>query len=198
MFSNSKKYSVYQIISFFGGFTIIFFSTSIVLSYEENFVRNVNERIQSIASGKLKFNKTSYDVEKIRYSTPNTDLIVPQTSSKFYETISPKTIVKLRFSPIYYSQKKFGKQIIRGTYASNSKGRYRSFNADTNGIKRFCNTNATTHFCIREGETTIRYMGNTPRRHARELDISDKNIFHKRNQSKKFAQQLLKQSNRWK
>ena len=119
-----------------------------------------------------------------------------EKTSKNYETISPKQLIKLRFSPLYYQQKKFGKEIKRGTYASNSKGRAKSFNIDTNGIKRFCNTNATTHFCIREGNSTIRYMGNTPRKHARELDFSDKNIFHKRQESKKFAQQLLKQPNR--
>ena len=85
---------------------------------------------------------------------------------------------------------------MRGTYASNAKGTYKSFNVNTNGVKKFCNTNATTHFCIREGETSIRYMGNTPRKHARTLDWSDKNIFHKRIESKNFAEQLLKQSNR--
>ena len=169
-----------------------------VLAFEENEIRKINMRVKSIASGNLKFDKSSYSYENTRVSTPNQELLTPQKSSKYYETISPKTIVKLRFSPLYYQQKKFGKQIIRSTYASNSKGSYKSFNVDTNGVKRFCNTNATTHFCIREGETTIRYMGNTPRRHARELDYSDKNIFHKRKESNKFAQQLLKQSNRLK
>jgi len=177
-------------------FAIIFISSAYALAYDENDIRNVNERIQSITSGKIKLDKSAYSVASVRYSSPNPELLIPQSSSKNYETISPKRLIKLRFSPLYYQQKKFGKQIIRGTYASNSKGRAKSFNVDTNGIKRFCNTNATTHFCIREGATTIRYMGNTPRKHARELDFSDKNIFHKRQESKKLAQQLLKQPNR--
>ena len=179
-------------------FTFVFFLPKQVLPYDENEIRKINLRVQSIASGKLKFEKSSYSIAKTRFSTPSQELITPQRSSKHYETISPKTIVKLRFSPSYYQQKKYGKQIIRSTYASNSRGRYKSFNVDTNGVKRFCNTNATTHFCIREGATNIRYMGNTPRRHARELDWSDKNIFHKRKESNKFAQQLLKQSHRLK
>lgn len=174
----------------------IIISSAYALAYDENYIRNVNERVQSITSGKIKLNKSAYSVASVRYSSPNPELLIPQSTSKNYETISPKRLIKLRFSPLYYQQKKFGKQIKRGTYASNSKGRAKSFNIDTNGIKRFCNTNATTHFCIREGATTIRYMGNTPRKHARELDFSDKNIFHKRQESKKFAQQLLKQPNR--
>ena len=174
----------------------IIISSAYALAYDENYIRNVNERVQSITSGKIKLNKSAYSVASVRYSSPNPELLIPQSTSKNYETISPKRLIKLRFSPLYYQQKKFGKQIKRGTYASNSKGRAKSFNVDTNGIKRFCNTNATTHFCIREGATTIRYMGNTPRKHARELDFSDKNIFHKRQESKKFAQQLLKQPNR--
>ena len=195
MFLSVKYYRFKQFISVIL-IWIILISSTYVLAYDENYIRNVNNRVQSIASGKLKFDKSSYSVSSIKLSTPNPELLIPQPTSKNYETISPSTLVKLRFSPLYYQQKKFGKQIIRGTYASNSKGRAKSFNADTNGIKRFCNTNATTHFCIREGATTIRYMGNTPRKHARELDFSDKNIFHKRQQSKKFARQLLKQPNR--
>ena len=187
---NYRFQSISPIIIFF------FISNSYILAYDENYIRNVNDRVQSIARGKLKLDKSSYSVESVRFSTPNPKLLTPQSPSKNYETISPNTLIKLRFSPLYYQQKKFGKQIIRGTYASNSRGRAKSFNVDTNGIKRFCNTNATTHFCIREGANTIRYMGNTPRKHARELDFSDKNIFHKRQESKKFAQQLLKQPNR--
>ena len=190
-----KNYRYLQLISIIL-FAIISICPAYALAYDENYIRNVNERVQSIASGKIKLDKSSYSVANIRFSTPNPGLLKPQSTSKNYETISPKKLIKLRFSPLYYQQKKFGKEIKRGTYASNSKGRAKSFNIDTNGIKRFCNTNATTHFCIREGNSTIRYMGNTPRKHARELDFSDKNIFHKRQESKKFAQQLLKQPNR--
>jgi len=195
MFLYKKNYR-YQRISSVVIFAIIFLNFNVVIAYDENYDRNVNKRVQSIASGKIKLNKSSYSLESVRFSTPNPELLTPQPSSKNYETISPNTLIKLRFSPIYYQQKKFGKQIIRGTYASNSKGRAKSFNVNTNGVKRFCNTNATTHFCIREGANTIRYMGNTPRKHARDIDFSDKNIFHKRQESKKFAQQLLKQPNR--
>ena len=192
---NIKKY-LYRQITLFLGIGLILFAPKYTLADEEKFIRNVNERVRSIANGKIKFKKSLYSIEKVRFSTPNQELIAPQNSSKYYETISPKTLVKLRFSPLYYQQKKFGKQIVRGTYASNAKGTYKSFNVNTNGVKKFCNTNATTHFCIREGENTIRYMGNTPRRHPREVDFSDKNIFHKGKESKKLAQQLLKQSDR--
>ncbi len=195
MFLGIKYNRLHEFFSFIL-FAILFESSGFVLANDESHSRNVNKRVQSIASGKLKLDKSSYSVARVRFSTPNPELLTPQSSSKNYETISPKTLVKLRFSPLYYQQKKFGKQIIRGTYASNSKGRAKSFNVDTNGVKRFCNTNATTHFCIREGANTIRYMGNTPRKHARNIDFSDKNIFHKRQESKNFAQQLLKQSNR--
>ena len=195
MFLFKKNYRFDNLIAIIL-YAIISISYDYALAYDENYIRNVNERLQSIASGKIKLDKSSYSVASIRFSTPNPALLLPQSTSKNFETISPKKLIKLRFSPLYYQQKKFGKQIKRGTYASNSKGRAKSFNIDTNGIKRFCNTNATTHFCIREGMTTIRYMGNTPRKHAREIDYSDKNIFHKRQESKKFAQQLLKQPNR--
>ena len=195
MFYFKGNYRLQQIFLVLG-IMLIFLSYTSISAYEENRIREINARVKLIANGKLKFDKSAYSVANVRFSSPNPEFLTPQSSSKYYETISPKTLVKLRFSPMYYQQKKFGKQIIRGTYASNSKGRYKSFNVDTNGIKRFCNTNATTHFCIREGKTTIRYMGNTPRKHSREVDWSDKNIFHKRKESKKFTTQLLKQSNR--
>ena len=177
-------------------FTLIFISSAYVLAYDEEQVRNTNERVQLIAKGEIKLDKSPYSVANVRFSSPNPELLTPPPASKYYETISPKKLIKLRFPPQHYRQKKFGKQKIRQTYASDTKGRGVSFNKDINGVKRFCNTNATTHFCNREGETTIRYMGNTPRRHSREIDYRDKNIFHKKLESEKFTQQLLKQPKR--
>lgn len=189
---NNRFSSLYTIIIF----TLIFISSAYVLAYDKKHARNTNQRLQSIAKGELKLDKSSYSVANVRFSTPNPELLTPPPASKYYETISPKKLIKLRFSPQHYRQKKFSKEILRQTYASNAIGRAESFNKDINGIKRFCNTNATTHFCIREGETTIRYMGNTPRRHSREPDYSDKNIFHKKLESEKFTQKLLKQHKR--
>lgn len=175
---------------------MFFLSTFYTFAFDEKHTRETNKRFHSIVSGKIKLDRSNYSVANIRFSTPNPALLAPIPSSKYYETISPRKLIKLRFSPQHYSQKKYGKQIIRGKYAANAKGRSESFNVDINGIKKFCNTNATTHFCIRQGETTIRYMGNTPRRHPRKLDFSDKNNYHKSQQSEKFSQQLLHQSNR--
>jgi len=177
-------------------FTIIFVSSAYVLAYDEKHARNTNQRLQSIAKGELKLDKSSYSVANVRFSTPNPELLTPPPASKYYETISPRKLIKLRFPAQHYRQKKFSKEDPRQKYASDTVGRSESFNKDINGIKRFCNTNATTHFCIREGETTIRYMGNTPRRHSRELDYTDKNIFHKKLESEKFTKNLLKQHKR--
>ena len=55
-------------------FTLIFISSAYVLAYDEEQVRNTNERVQLIAKGEIKLDKSAYSVANVRFSSPNPEL----------------------------------------------------------------------------------------------------------------------------
>ena len=129
-----------------------------------------------LIDGKVKINKSSYSVEKVKASTPKKEQphSAPQTA-KVKGAIRKES---------------------RRSYATNSKGSATSILENVNAVKPFCNINATTAFCIRHGESHHKYTGNTPRRHPRLLDYRDVNSKSRKHESKAFFQQLVRQSNR--
>ena len=129
-----------------------------------------------LVDGKVKINKSSYSAEKVRAST-----------SKMEQPHSAPQTAKVKGSI---------RKESRRSYATNSKGSATSILENANAVKPFCNINATTAFCIRHGESHHKYTGNTPRRHPRLLDFRDVNSKSRRQESKDFFQQLVRQSNR--
>ena len=129
-----------------------------------------------LIDGKVKINKSSYSAEKVRAST-----------SKMEQPHSAPQTAKVKGSI---------RKESRRSYATNSKGSATSILENANAVKPFCNINATTAFCIRHGESHHKYTGNTPRRHPRLLDFRDVNSKSRRQESKDFFQQLVRQSNR--
>ena len=61
-----KNYRYLQLISIIL-FAIISICPAYALAYDENYIRNVNERVQSIASGKIKLDKSSYSVANQKF-----------------------------------------------------------------------------------------------------------------------------------
>ena len=81
-------------------------------------------------------------------------------------------------------------------YTTGAKGRSEDLNEDPIAIKQFCEYQATTSFCIRRGTGRFKYVGNTPRRHPRDLDFSGKNLANRKKGSKKLIQSLMKNQER--
>ena len=172
---------------------VLFLSTPTdVFAYKEEQVRTTNNRLWSIIEGKLKFEKSSYSVEKIRVSTPKPEQFQPTPQTK-YERITSRQLQNIQFIPINY-KKRFIRKEGRKSFATNSKGRPESFNEDPNAVKKFCDIQVNTTFCIRNSESRGKYSGNTPKKHPRKKVFSHKN--NKRRESKTFVKQLIRQSER--
>ena len=91
-------------------------------------------------------------------------------------------------------QDKFKKESLK-KYTTSSKGRAEDFNEDPIAIKQFCEVQATTAFCIRRGVGRFKYVGNTPKRRARDLDYRALNLQNRKKGSKKLIQSLMKNQN---
>ena len=172
---------------------VLFLSTPTdVFAYKEEQVRTTNNRLWSIIEGKLKFEKSSYSVEKIRVSTPKPEQFQPTPQTK-YERITSRQLQNIQFIPINY-KKRFIRKEGRKSFATNSKGRPESFNEDPNAVKKFCDIQLNTTFCIRKSVSRGKYSGNTPKKRPRKKVFSHKN--NKRQESKTFVKQLIRQSER--
>ena len=172
---------------------VLFLSTPTdVFAYKEEQVRTTNNRLWSIIEGKLKFEKSSYSVEKIRVSTPKPEQFQPTPQTK-YERITSRQLQNIQFIPINY-KKRFIRKEGRKSFATNSKGRPESFNEDPNAVKKFCDIQVNTTFCIRKSVSRGKYSGNTPKKRPRKKVFSHKN--NKRQESKTFVKQLVRQSER--
>ena len=172
---------------------VLFLSTPTdVFAYKEEQVRTTNNRLWSIIEGKLKFEKSSYSVEKIRVSTPKPEQFQPTPQTK-YERITSRQLQNIQFIPINY-KKRFVRKEGRKSFATNSKGRSESFHEDPNAVKKFCNIQLQTTFCIRKSVSRGKYSGNTPKKHPRKKVFSHNN--NKRQESKTFVKQLIRQSER--
>ena len=173
-------------------FALILSSASDASAYKEEQVRRTNKRVWSIIDGKLKLEKSSYSVEKIRVSTPKPGQLRPHPEIK-YERIPALELQKLLLPSDNYEKRNIRKE-ARRSFSTNSKGRPESFLENPNAVKKFCNVQVKTTFCIRKSVSRGKYSGNTPKKRPRKIDFSHKN--NKRQESKTFVNQLIRQSER--
>ena len=175
-------------------FALILSSASDASAYKEEQVRRTNKRVWSIIDGKVVFLKSSYSVEKIRVSTPKPEQLQQQPRTK-YERITSRQLQNMHFIPNNL-KKEFLRKESRKSFATSSKGRPESFNENPNAVKKFCDIQVKTSFCIRKSVSRGKYSGNTPKKHPRKKDFSHKNNFKKKQESKIFVKQLIRQSDR--
>ena len=173
-------------------FALILSSAPEASAYKEEQVRKTNKRVWSIIDGKVEFLKSSYSVEKIRVSTPKPEQLQLPRQTK-YERITSRQLQNMQFIPNNL-KKEFIRKEGRKTFATSSKGRPESFNEDPNAVKKFCNVQGKTTFCIRSSLSRGKYSGNTPKKHPRKKVFSHRN--NKRQESKTFVKQLILQSER--
>ena len=191
MSSVNNNYRFFSLASL--GILVLFLSTPTDLfAYKEEQVRTTNNRLWSIIEGKVEFLKSSYSVEKIRVSTPKPEQF-QQTPQTKYERITSRQLQNMQFIPNNL-KKEFIRKEGRKSFATSSKGRPESLHEDPNAVKKFCNIQLKTTFCIRNSESRGKYSGNTPKKHPRKKVFSHKN--NKRQESKTFVKQLIRQSER--
>lgn len=164
-----------------------------VYAEKDKYLRSTNKRLWSIISGEKPVKESSYSVEKVRKSAPKQEHLEPPPPKKIYKQIPARKLQNLLESPPDY--KKFEKE-SRKTLSTNTKGRPEDFLEDPNAIKKFCEVRVTTAFCIRRHKSRYSYFGNSPRKHPRELDYSDKTTLKKKKESNEFVQNLMKNQNR--
>jgi len=191
MSSVNNNYRFFSLASL--GILVLFLSTPTDASaYKEEQVRTTNNRLWSIIEGKVEFVKSSYSLEKVRVSTPKPEQFQPTPQTK-YERITSRQLQNMEFITINY-KKRFIRKEGRKSFATNSKGRPESFNEDPNAVKKFCDIQVNTTFCIRKSVSRGKYSGNTPKKRPRKKVFSHKN--NKRHESKTFVKQLIRQSDR--
>ena len=175
-------------------FALILSSAPDASAYKEEQVRTTNNRLWSIIEGKVEFVKSSYSLEKVRVSTPKPEQFQPTPQTK-YERITSRQLQNMHFIPNNL-KKEFIRKEGRKSFATNSKGRSESFHEDPNAVKKFCNVQVKTTFCIRKSVSRGKYSGNTPKKRPRKKDFSDANNFKKKQESKAFVKKLIRQSDR--
>ena len=175
-------------------FALILSSAPDASAYKEEQVRRTNKRVWSIIDGKVEFLKSSYSLEKVRVSTPKPEQFQPTPQTK-YERITSRQLQNMQFIPNNL-KKEFIRKEGRKSFATSSKGRPESFNEDPNAVKKFCDIQVKTTFCIRNSVSRFKYMGNTPRKRPRKKDFSHVDSFKKIQESKTFVKQLIRQSER--
>ena len=175
-------------------FALIVSSASDASAYKEEQVRRTNKRVWSIIDGKVEFLKSSYSLEKIRVSTPKPEQLQPPPQTK-YERITSRQLQNMHFIPNNL-KKEFIRKEGRKSFATNSKGRPESFNEDPNAVKKFCDIQVNTTFCIRNSVSRFKYYGNTHKKRPRKKDFSHVDSFKKKQESKTFVNQLIRQSDR--
>ena len=191
MSSVNNNYRFFSLASL--GILVLFLSTPTdVFAYKEEQVRTTNNRLWSIIEGKVEFVKSSYSLEKVRVSTPKPEQFQPTPQTK-YERITSRQLQNMQFIPNNL-KKEFIRKEGRKSFATGSKGRPESFNEDPNAVKKFCDIQVNTTFCIRNSVSRGKYSGNTPKKHPRKKVFSHKN--NKRQESKTFVKQLIRQSDR--
>ena len=162
-----------------------------VFAENENHLRSSNKRLWSIISEKIPF-ESKYSPENIRKSSPKQELIKTPPPKEKYRNKNAKKILKLLESPP--DQEKFKKESHK-KYTTSAKGRAEDLHEDPIAIRQFCEYQATTSFCIRRGTGRFKYVGNTPRKHPRDLDFSSKNLANRKKGSRQLIQSLMKNQN---
>ena len=188
---------------------ILFFSNSQVrnvFAEDENHLRSSNNRLWSIISEKIPF-ESKYSPENVRKTAPKQKLLKLPPPREKYKNTNANKILKLLKSPTdldkfskdsdkkYTSSAKNSLKESHKKYSTSAKGRAEDLHEDPIAIRQFCETQATTAFCIRRGIGRFKYVGNTPRRHPRDLDYSGKNLANRKKGSKKLIQSLIKNQN---
>ena len=193
MSSVNNNYRFFSLASL--GILVLFLSTPTdVFAYKEEQVRTTNNRLWSIIEGKVEFVKSSYSLEKVRVSTPKPEQFQPTPQTK-YERITSRQLQNMQFIPNNL-KKEFIRKEGRKSFATNSKGRPESFNEDPNAVKKFCDIQVNTTFCIRNSVSRFKYYGNTPKKRPRKKDFRHVDSFKKIQESKTFVKQLIRQSDR--
>ena len=193
MSSVNNNYRFFSLASL--GILVLFLSTPTGLfAYKEEQVRTTNNRLWSIIEGKVEFLKSSYSHEKVRVPTPKPEQFQPTPQTK-YERITSRQLQNMQFIPNNL-KKEFIRKEGRKSFATNSKGRPESFNEDPNAVKKFCDIQVNTTFCIRNSVSRGKYSGNTPKKRPRKKDFSHVDSFKKIQESKTFVNQLIRQSDR--
>ena len=162
-----------------------------VFAENENHLRSSNKRLWSIISEKIPF-ESKYSPENIRETAPKQELIKTPPPKEKYRNTNAKKILKLLETPP--DQEKFKKESHK-KYTTSAKGRAEDLHEDPIAIRQFCEYQATTSFCIRRGTGRFKYVGNTPRKHPRDLDFSSKNLTNRKKGSKQLIQSLMKNQN---
>jgi len=162
-----------------------------VFAENENHLRSSNKRLWSIISEKIPF-ESKYSPENIRETAPKQELIKIPPPKEKYRNTNAKKILKLLEDPP--DQEKFKKESHK-KYTTSAKGRAEDLHEDPIAIRQFCEYQATTSFCIRRGTGRFKYVGNTPRKHPRDLDFSSKNLTNRKKGSKQLIQSLMKNQN---
>ena len=162
-----------------------------VFAENENHLRSSNKRLWSIISEKIPF-ESKYSPENIRETAPKQELIKTPPPKEKYRNTNAKKILKLLEAPP--DQEKFKKESHK-KYTTSAKGRAEDLHEDPIAIRQFCEYQATTSFCIRRGIGRFKYVGNTPRKHPRDLDFSSKNLANRKKGSKQLIQSLMKNRN---
>ena len=162
-----------------------------VFAENENHLRSSNKRLWSIISEKIPF-ESKYSPENIRETAPKQELIKTPPPKEKYRNTNAKKILKLLEAPP--DQEKFKKESHK-KYTTSAKGRAEDLHEDPIAIRQFCEVQATTAFCIRRGTGRFKYVGNTPRKHPRDVDLSSKNLTNRKKGSKQLIQSLMKNRN---
>jgi len=173
---------------------LIISSSADVSAYEEKQMRTVNKRVWSIIKGKVKLDKSSHKVVRVKITTPKVELIEPIPHNE-KERIPAYKIHNMTLSLLDYKKNNLIKKKERPAYSSSAKGSAKSFLKNSIDVGAFCNTNPTSSFCAREDETKTPYFGSTPKKQLRKVNMDDRNIIYKNQESIGFVEKLLKQSN---
>ena len=210
LFSKSIILSnVIKYISLLAAFIVILSNSYgiTVFAEDENHLRSSNNRLWSIISEKIPF-ESKYSPENVRKTAPKQELLKLPPPKEKYKNTNANKILKLLQSPTdldkfskdsdkkYTSSAKNSLKESHKKYSTSAKGRAEDLHEDPIAIRQFCETQATTAFCIRRGVGRFKYVGNTPRRHPRDLDYSGKNLANRKKGSKKLIKSLMKNQNR--
>ena len=166
---------------------LIISNVNSVSAFEEREVRRENKRVWSIIKGKVKLDKSAYTVKRVRILTPKVELIKPPPPDE-KKRISASKLYSMSRSYADYMTKKAEQEKKRAPYSGNLKGSAKSFHENEIERKKFCNTAIASSYCLLESESKYHYFGNTPTKHKRKRDFSDRNVSSRIRQSIKFVE----------
>ena len=171
-------------------FTIIISSSADVSAYEEKQVRTINKRVWSIIKGKVKLDKSAYTESRVRKIIPKVERIEPNPPNG-KDRLPAANLKSMSLSREDYFR--INDQKEKPNFSTGAKGSPKAFLENHNAVRDFCNNNSVSPFC--SYKPTTKYFGLTPKKKASEENSEERNITHKTNESNKFIENLIKQSN---